>query len=125
MWIDHLVLFQVCDKCDSDSPVFVPDERSGALEELVVPLVKRYAYVRYEAAAALKMLHCGVENILAPADPFSVIEAIEREVNKGFLADEIIHSISNHEMAVSKVFAQPAVSMQEAFALAKDFCNKK
>ena len=90
---------------------------------LSFPLWK--AYVRYEAAAALKMLHCGVENILAPADPFAVIEAIEKEVNKGFLVDEIIHSISNHEMAISKVSAQPAIDVKEAFALAKDFCNKK
>lgn len=90
---------------------------------LSFPLWK--AYVRYEAAAALKMLHCGVENILAPADPFAVIEAIEKEVNKGFLVDEIIHSISNHEMAISKVSAQPAIDVKEAFALAKDLCNKK
>lgn len=83
------------------------------------------AYVRYEAAAALKMLHCGVENILAPADPFAVIEAIEKEVNKGFLVDEIIHAVSNHEMAVSKIVSAPVIKTPEAFALAQDFCNKK
>ena len=82
------------------------------------------ARVRYEGAAALKMLHCGVENILAPKDPHAVLDAIEREVNKGFLMDEIIHAVSNHEMAISKLFSAPVLSIKEAFLQAKT-CFKK
>ena len=88
------------------------------------PLFK--GHLKYEAASAIKMLHCKVENILAPHDADAVIEAIEREVDKGFLADEIIHAVSNHEMFLSKVFAGPEpISVKEAFALAeKDFKKK-
>jgi len=82
------------------------------------------ARVRYEGAAALKMLHCGVENILAPKDPHTVLDAIEREVNKGFLMDEIIHAVSNHEMAISKLFSAPVLSMKEAFLQAETCFNK-
>ncbi len=40
------------------------------------PLFK--ARLRYEEASAIKMLHCGVEDILAPKDAQSVIDAVER-----------------------------------------------
>ena len=70
------------------------------------------------------MLHCGVENILAPKDPHTVLDAIEREVNKGFLMDEIIHAVSNHEMAISKLFSAPVLSMKEAFLQAETCFNK-
>ncbi len=88
------------------------------------PLFK--GHLKYEAASAIKMLHCKVENILAPHDADAVIEAIEREVDKGFLTDEIIHAVSNHEMFLSKVFAGPEpLPVKEAFALAeKDFKKK-
>lgn len=79
--------------------------------------------LRYEEASAVKMLHGKVENILAPRHADQVIDAIEREVNKGFLADEIIHAVSNHEIFLSKVNAGPEpLSIEEAFAQAeKDF----
>ena len=55
-----------------------------------------------------------------------MIDAIEREVDKGFLMDEIIHAVSNHEMFLSKVSAGPEpLSIKEAFELAeKDFKKK-
>ena len=65
------------------------------------------ARLRYEEASAVKMLHAGVENILAPRDAFGVIAAIEREVNRGLLLDHIVQSISNHEMFISKVTSGP------------------
>ena len=88
------------------------------------PLFK--GHLKYEAASAIKMLHCNVENILAPQDADAVIDAVEREVDKGFLTDEIIRAVSNHEMFLSKVFAAPeSVTIKEAFALAeKDFKKK-
>ena len=88
------------------------------------PLFK--GHLKYEAASAIKMLHCNVENIFAPQDADAVIEAVEREVDKGFLADEIIHAVSNHEMFLSKVFAGPEpLPIKEVFALAeKDFKKK-
>lgn len=82
--------------------------------------------LKYEGPSAVKMLHCKIENILAPRKAEPVIDAIEREVDKGFLMDEIIHAVSNHEMFLSKVFAGPEpLSIKEAFELAeKDFKKK-
>ena len=88
------------------------------------PLFK--GHLKYEGPSAVKMLHCKVENILAPKDADCIIDAIEREINKGFLMDEIIHAVSNHEMFLSKVDAGPdPISIREAFDLAeKDFQKK-
>ena len=82
--------------------------------------------LKYEGPSAVKMLHCKIENILAPRHPNTVIDAIEREISKGFLIDELIHAVSNHEMFLSKVSAGPEpLSMKEAFDLAeKDFKKK-
>ena len=74
--------------------------------------------LRYEEASAIKMLHCGVENILAPHTAQSVIEAVEREINRGLLSDELFHAVSNHEMFTSKVNAGPAPqSIEKAFTV--------
>ena len=79
-------------------------------------------YLRYEEGCAIKMLHAKVENLLAPKNPFAVIEAIEREVNRGFLTDEIIHAISNHELFLSKITAAPEIlSIEAAFELARKY----
>lgn len=88
------------------------------------PLFK--GHLKYEEASAVKMLHCKIENILAPRHADRVIDAIEREVNKGFLTDEIIHAISNHEMFLSKVSAGPEpLSIQEALEMAAADFKKK
>ena len=88
------------------------------------PLFK--GHLKYEGPSAVKMLHCHVENILAPKDIDSVIDAVEREVDKGFLADEIIHAVSNHEMFLSKVFAAPEpLPIKEAFEQAATDFKKK
>ncbi len=88
------------------------------------PLFK--GHLKYEGPSAVKMLHCKIENILAPRHADPVIDAIEREMDKGFLMDEIIHAISNHEMFLSKVAAGPEpLSIADAFELAeKDFKKK-
>ena len=76
--------------------------------------------VRYEEASAVKMLHCGVENILAPKNAQTVIDAVEREADRGLLLDEIIHSISNHELFISRVVnAGPEpMNLKDAFDMA-------
>ncbi len=88
------------------------------------PLFK--GHLKYEGPSVVKMLHSKVENILAPRTAGPVIDAVEREVNKGFLMDEIIHAVSNHEMFLSKVSSGPEpLPIKEAFALAeKDFQKK-
>lgn len=88
------------------------------------PLFK--GHLKFEGPSAVKMLHSQVENILAPRNAQDVIDAIEREVDKGFLVDEIIHAVSNHEMFLSKVAAGPEpLSVTESFSLAeKDFKKK-
>ena len=75
--------------------------------------------LRYEEASAIKMLHAGVENILAPHSAQGVIEAIEREINKGLLSNELFRAVSNQEIFTSKVNAAPEPdSIEKAFALA-------
>lgn len=82
------------------------------------PLFK--GHLRYEEASAIKMLHGGIENIMSPEHADTVIDAIEREADRGLLTDEIFHAISNQEMFISKVQMGPeAQTIKEAFALAK------
>ncbi len=86
------------------------------------PLYK--SRVRYEEGSAIKMLHAGIENILAPKKANSVVDAVEREADRGLLFDEIIHAISNHELFLSKVSAGPVPdTVEDAFSLAKNFFN--
>lgn len=76
--------------------------------------------VRYEEGSAVKMLYCGVENILAPKNADSVIDAIERETDRGFLFDEITRAVSNHEMFLSKVHIGPEpMPFSESFEMAR------
>lgn len=76
--------------------------------------------LRYEEASAIKMLHGGVENIMSPKHADAVIDAVEREADRGLLVDEIFHAISNQEMFISKVQMGPEPqTVKEAFALAK------
>lgn len=81
--------------------------------------------LHYEEASAIKMLHAGIEDILAPKNANGVIDAIEREADKGLLLDEIIRAVSNQEMLLSKSFVGPEPdSIQDAFEAAKSFCKK-
>jgi len=73
----------------------------------VVSFPLHKARLRYEEASAIKMLHAGVENILAPKHPESVIDAVERELRKGSLTDQIMQSISSHEMFIGKIASGP------------------
>ena len=79
--------------------------------------------IKNEAAAALKMIHCGVEMIMAPRDSQAVLDMVEREFDRGNIVDAVIHSISNHEMFTSKVmsFAMTPFSVEESFEQAKNF----
>lgn len=78
------------------------------------PLYK--SRVRHEAASALKMLYCGIENILAPKDPDAVIDAVEKEADRGMIFDEIVRSVSNHELLISKILSGPApLPIEELF----------
>lgn len=65
------------------------------------------AKLRYEEASAVKMLHAGVEIILAPGNARGVIDAITREVNRGLLTDHLSQAVSNLEMFISKVSSGP------------------
>lgn len=75
--------------------------------------------LKSEPAAAIKMILCGVEIILSPKDPHAVIDAVEREFTRGTIENEVIHSISNHELFISKVESVTNVlTPEEAFAQA-------
>ncbi len=88
---------------------------------LSAPLFK--SHIKQEANAALKMLHAGVELILAPQDPVSVIEAVEKDFQRGSLAETIIRGISNIELFTSKVTNTnvPLFSWSEALQQAVQF----
>lgn len=117
---------------DNDNPAMLSDKIiKGLLKKRLnykgcvvsFPLFK--ARLRYEAASAVKMLYCGVEDIFAPKKADLVIDAVERETGRGFLYDEITRAVSNHEMFISKVNAGPEpMSLKEAFSCAVD-CFKK
>lgn len=85
------------------------------------PLFK--SRIKNEAAAALKMIACGVEMILAPQDADAVLDAVEKEFDKGAILDAVIHSVSNHELFTSKVVTGNATlyETKEAFDMAKNF----
>ncbi len=85
------------------------------------PLFK--SQIKHEAVAALKMIQCGVEMIMAPKDPLPIIETIEKEYHKGHIVDEVIHAISNLELFTSKVVSStaPIFPIKEALAQIKDF----
>lgn len=81
--------------------------------------------LHYEEASTIKMLHAGIEDILAPKNANGVIDAIEREADKGLLLDEIIRSVSNHELLLSKVFVAPTPEdVKDAFEAAQNFAKK-
>ena len=85
------------------------------------PLYK--SRIKHEAAAALKMISCGVEMILAPQNTDTVLDAVEKEFDKGAISDAVIRSVSSQEMLISKVLTSAAYlfSPKEAFEMARNF----
>ena len=71
----------------------------------------------------MKMIHCGVEMIMAPRDADLVLDVVEREFDTGDIVEKVIHSISNHELFTSKVvsFSTLPFSLTDAFEQARNF----
>ena len=73
-----------------------------------------------EQAAAVQMLHNGVEVILSAQNANAVIDALEKEMKKGTLFEEVSHAVSNLEMFVSKVTGRPEPDeIESIFELAR------
>ncbi len=112
---------------DDSTPAFLSDKVIKGLVRkrlnykgsiVSFPLCK--ARLHYEEASAVKMLHAGVEIILAPRNARGVIDAITHELNCGFLTDHITQAISNLEMFTSKVSCgAERPDLPTAFAQAK------
>ncbi len=85
------------------------------------PLFK--SRIRNEASAALKMIDCGVELIMAPRDAQSVMDAVEKEFDRGRIVDAVIRAVSSLELFTSKVVtgSAPVFEQKEAFEQAKNF----
>ncbi len=114
-----------------------PDNRAVMSEKIIKDLLKkRLNYkgcvigtplfktrIKNEAAAVLKMIHCGVEVIMAPKDAAGAIEAVEREFEKEELTDAVIRGISNLELFTSKVVTNsaPVLDLKEALAQVAHF----
>lgn len=77
--------------------------------------------LRYEDASAVKMLHAGVEIILSPRNAAGVIDAVERELNRGLLVDHVTQAVSNIEMFISKVSSGPE---PDSFEKARELARK-
>ena len=63
--------------------------------------------LRSESAEAVQMLRNGIEILLSVQQPQAVMDAIEKEMAKGKLFEEVSHAVSNLEMFVSKVVSGP------------------
>ncbi len=139
-FVPYKHMFRRCDAIMPSDMVFAnidPSCRAMMSDKIVKGLLKKRlnykgcvigaplfkSHIKNEAAAALKMIACGVEMILAPQNAEEVLAAVEKEFDKGHITEEVIHSISNHEMFTSKVITStaPLFETKEAFAMAKDF----
>ena len=112
-------------------------ERAGMSEKIVTGLLrKRLNYkgcvisfplfkapLEQEVSAALQMIHCGVEMIMAPKEAQPVIEAIEKAYEKDQIVEVITRAVSNLELFTSKVLTSTAatVSLKEGVAQVKNF----
>lgn len=85
------------------------------------PLYK--SHIKNESSAALQMIQCGVELIMAPQDAQAVIDVVEREFDKGRIVDAVIRGISNVELFTSKVVTGtvPVFTFAEALDQAVHF----
>lgn len=59
--------------------------------------------IKNEPAAALQMIACGINLILAPHDAQGTIDAVEKAYDHGKIGDELVHAISHLELLISKV----------------------
>lgn len=142
-FVPYKHMFRRCDAIMPSDMVFGnidPANRAMMSDKIITGLLKKRlnykscvispalfkSRIKNEASAALKMIGCGVEMILAPQDPGAVLGAVEKEFDKGTIVDAVIHSISNHELFTSKVTtgSAPLFDTKEAFAMAKNFRNK-
>ena len=85
------------------------------------PLYK--SHIKHEAAAALQMLSCGVEILLSAQHAGEVLDAVEKEFDRGNIIDAVTRSVSNQEILISKVLTSAAYlfSQKEAFEMARNF----
>lgn len=99
-----------------------PDHQAVVSEKIIKELLKkRLNYkgcvmspvlfktcFKNEAAAALKMIDCGVEIILAPKQTEPILSAVQDAFEQGTIFNEVVRSISNLELFTSKVTNNPA-----------------
>ncbi len=143
-FVPYKHMFRRCDAIMPSDMVFAnidPANRAMMSEKIIKGLLKKRlnykgcvvgaplfkSHIRNEASAVMKMIACGVEMILAPHDPEAVLDAVEKEFDKGRIVDEVTHSISNHEIFTSKVVNMPVpvFTVKEAFEMAKNFKKEK
>ena len=107
-----------------------PDNRAMMSEKIIKDLLKKRlnykgcvvgaplfkSRLKNEATAVLKMIHCGVEIIMAPKETQPVLETVEREFDKGHILEAVIRGVSNIELLTSKVITNsaPTLTVKEA-----------
>ena len=74
---------------------------------MVVSFPLSQARLRSEGGEAVHMLYNGVETLLSAQQPHAVIDAIEKEIAKGKLFEQVSQAVSGLEMFVSKVAGGP------------------
>ena len=139
-FVPYKHMFRRCDAIMPSDMVFAnidPAERAMMSDKIIKGLLKKRlnykgcvvgaplykSRIKNEPAAVLQMISCGVEMILAPQNAKDVLDTVEKEFDKGNITEEVIHSISNHELFASKVMTStaPVFTTKEAFAMAKEF----
>lgn len=139
-FVPYKQLFRRCDAIMPSDMVFAnidPAHRAVMSDKIIKGLLKKRlnykgcvisaplfrSRIKNEAAAALKMIACGVELILAPQDAQSVVSAVEREFHKGRIEEEVIRGVSSHELFVSRVagFSGGMFELKESLVQAAEF----
>lgn len=85
------------------------------------PLFK--SHIKQEVAAALQMINCGVELIMAPQNAEAIIAAVEKEYEKETVVESVIRAVSNLELFTSKVLTStaPLFSLPDALKQVQEF----
>lgn len=108
-----------------------PDNRAMMSEKIIKDLLKKRlnykgcvvgtplfkSRIKNEATAVLKMIHCGVEIIMAPKEVQPILEMVEREFEKGHILEAVIRGVSNIELLTSKVITNSAPTLTVKDAL--------
>jgi len=114
-----------------------PDNRAMMSDKIIRELLKKRlnykgcvistplfkSHLKNEVLSAVQMIYGGIELILAPQDPVAIMDAVEKEYEKGDMVDQVIHAVSDLELFTSKVVTNsaPVLPLETVIEQAKNF----